>query len=130
MRPAAEVGGEPIAIPNEMEADMKQNWAERGEYHGYFVLRGIKYGTRNFDDYWIFANNLSKEGFDTLVSINNTLEAHPMKDFNKIRTYLDGFIRDIYYTSHDSSSPPDFSAKDKNKIIYVYEGYYQNGVLQ
>ena len=69
-------------------------------------MKGIKYGSRNFDDYWFFANNIDKDGYDLLLSINDTLEASTNKDFNIVRKYLTGFIRDIYYNSHDGANPP------------------------
>lgn len=113
-----------------MVEDLKTNYAERGELSGYFVLQNIKYGTRYFDDYWIFINSIDQEGYDLLMSINGTTTADPNRDFNKIRKYLTGYIRDIYYTSHDTQNPVDPNISAKNKIIYIFEGYYENGVLQ
>lgn len=61
------------------------------------------------------------------MSINATTESSENRDFNKIKKYLTGYIRDIYYTSHDANRDPN--NESMNKIIYIFEGYYENGVL-
>jgi hypothetical protein len=119
---------ESIVVPNSMVKDLKANWESRGELSGYFVLRNVQFSKTSFDDYWIFANNLDQVGYDLLLSLNNTLAPSEEKKFYNIRQYLNGFIRDIHFTVHDTNFSP--LVTEKNRIIYVYEGVYKNGVLE
>ena len=114
-------------VNNSLVVNMRQHQKDRGELDGYFELKGIKYGSNTFNDYWIYNNNISQEGYDTLMSINGTTEPSELRNFSKIRQYLHGHVRDIYYTSHD----PDLDPRNTgaNRIIYIYEGFYQNGKL-
>ena len=61
------------------------------------------------------------------MTINGTTEPSELRDFSKIRQYLHGYVRDIYYTSHDPELDPRNTGA--NRIIYIYEGFYQNGKL-
>jgi hypothetical protein len=63
---------------------MNKNYKERGEYNGFFILKGIKSGLKNFNDYWIYINNLDKTGYDALKAINNTEGISAQKDLNLI----------------------------------------------
>jgi hypothetical protein len=116
-----------IAVPNTMVAKLEKNWDDRSDLSGYFVLRNVQYTKNAFDDYWIFVNNLDQVGYDLLLSLNNTMEVMESKKFLNIRKYLNGYVRDIYFTSHDKNYNP--LATELNRIIYVYEGVYSNGVL-
>jgi hypothetical protein len=60
--------------------------------------------------------------------LNNTIGVDEKKTFANIRKYLNGYVRDIYYSSHEESFDPKVS--EKNRILYIYEGYYENGVLR
>ena len=106
---------------------MKIEYRNRGELDGYFELKGIRYQQNTFNDYWIYNNNITKEGYDLLLSINGTYEPNELRNFATIRQYLHGQVRDIYYTSHDEELDPRNTGA--NRIIYIYEGYYQNGKL-
>ena len=127
MRPAAEEGGDMIPIHNTMVEDLKADYEARGELGNYWVLQNIQSGARSFSDYWIYINEIDQEGYDLLMTINGTQDASENRQFSKIRKYLNGYVRDIYFTTHSSPTDPTLSAE--NRIIYVYEGYYQNGVL-
>jgi len=61
------------------------------------------------------------------MSINGTATPSENRDFNKIKKYMNGFVRDIHFTNHASDKDPNKASM--NKIIYIFEGYYENGVL-
>ena len=128
MRPAAEEGGDMIPVHNTMVEGLKADYEARGELGNYWVLQNIQSGTKSFSDYWIYINDIDQEGYDLLMTINGTQDASDNRQFSKIRKYLNGYVRDIYFTTHSSPTDPTQSAE--NRIIYVYEGYYKNGVLE
>ena len=93
--------GTPIDVPNSMIDDLQENWENRGNFSGYFILRNVEYALNQYDDYWFFATNLTEEGYGILVAMNNTSEPSKDKKYGDVRKYLNGFVRDIYFTNHE-----------------------------
>ena len=85
-----------------MTAELKEHWDKKGEYNGYFELYNVQSGKNSFSSYWIYINSIDQDGYKMLLSMNNTEEKSADKNFINIRKHLNGYVRDIYFTSHDS----------------------------
>ena len=52
---------------------MKDDYAQRANDHGLFILKNYQRSTeKEFADIWFFATNLDEADYDKLVELNNT----------------------------------------------------------